>query len=307
MELDSAIALAFLRCQDNNERFHDRSGRPENLHSLKFENELIHTISLISARGNTLNIKACGSGQPLFLLHGFPLDHRMWLNQIEPLGAHFQVIAPDFRGFGSSSLEGDYSIVDLADDVEQVRIHLAANRPIHLVGLSMGGYVCLEYWKKHSAKLASLVLANTKPTADDPIARQGRLEMAEKAIREGSWPAVAPMMDRLIAPTSKNTAIESAMCEMMQSARPEAVAAAQKAMAQRIDFTDSLPNIQLQTLVVTSELDPIAPPDATRLWSRQIPNAQYVEFAGAGHMSTLEVPDQFNATLLKFLRTVSHQ
>lgn len=262
---------------------------------------LIHSISLITPRGSTLSIKACGKGPSLFLIHGFPLDYRMWVHQIEPLSNHFQVIAPELRGFGGSTVDSDYTLADLADDIEQVRTHLSNNQTIRLVGLSMGGYVCFEYWKKYSQHLHSLVLANTKPSADDDTARQARLAMADKALKEGAWPAVAPMIDRLIPPTAKGTAVESQMREMMQSASPQAVAAAQRAMAQRTDFTAQLPGIKLKTLVITGELDPIAPPAATKIWAGQIPDAKCVVFSGVGHMTPLESPQQFNEELTSFL------
>jgi 3-oxoadipate enol-lactonase len=262
---------------------------------------LIHSISLITPRGSTLSIKACGKGPSLFLIHGFPLDHRMWIHQMEPLSNHFQVIAPELRGFGGSTVDSDYTLADLADDIEQVRTHLSNNQPIRLVGLSMGGYVCFEYWRKYGHHLHALVLANTKPSADDDAAKQGRLAMADKALKEGTWPAVAPMIDRLLPSTAKGTAVDSQMREMMQSASPQAVAAAQRAMAQRTDFTAQLPSIKTRTLVITGELDPIAPPAATKTWAGQIPDAKTVVLPGVGHMTPLESPQQFNEELTAFL------
>jgi 3-oxoadipate enol-lactonase len=264
---------------------------------------VIHTISIITKRGNTLSIKACGnSGPALFLLHGFPLDHRMWLNQIEPLGERYRVIVPELRGFGQSTVDSDYSLADLAEDVEQVRQHLAAREQIHLVGLSMGGYVCFEYWHAYTMNLKSLVLANTKPSADDETAKQGRFAMAAKALEQGTWPAVAPMMDRLIGANCRGSAVETTMREMMESASPQAVAAAQRAMAERRDFTPMLPSIAIPTLIITGQHDVIAPPEPTQAWASQIPNSRYVELPDAGHMTTMESPEQFNQALIDFIR-----
>lgn len=261
---------------------------------------LIHSISLITPRGNTLSIKACGKGPALFLIHGFPLDYRMYVHQIEAFADRYQVIVPELRGFGGSTIDGDYSLADLADDIEQIRSHLSNHQPIRLVGLSMGGYVCLEYWRKYRHHLDSLVLANTKPDGDDDLTKQARLAKAEQALNEGTWSSVAPMLDRLIPQAARGTAIESRMSEMMQSASPQAVAAAQRAMSQRDDFTALLPSIATKTLVITGELDPIAPPQATQAWASQIPAASYREFPAVGHMSPLESPQLFNDTLSAF-------
>lgn len=267
---------------------------------------MIHSISIITQRGHTLSIKAAGSAGPVvMLIHGFPLDHRMWLKQILPLAERFRVLVPELRGFGGSTVDADYSMVDLAEDIEQVRVHLASREQIHLVGLSMGGYVCFEYWRAFGPQLKSLVFANTKPSIDDEPTQQRRLAMAEQVLITGTWAAVAPMMERLIPASAFGTQIETDMQHMMQSASPQAVAAAQRAMANRLDFVPLLKTIKTPTLVITGQYDVIAPPEPTRAWSEQIPNAQFVELTGSGHMTTLEVPEDFNRVLLEFLNSQS--
>lgn len=266
---------------------------------------MIHHLSIITARGQTLSIKASGSaGPPVFLIHGFPLDYRMWSEQIEALAQRFRVIVPELRGFGGSTVDADYALSDLADDIEQVRIHLASKDKIHLIGLSMGGYVAFEYWHRHGTNLRSLVLANTKPDRDSPAAAQNRLDMADHAIRQGTWPAVSPMMDRLIASSSKGTAVEEKMREMMMSASPLAIAAAQRAMANRRDFCSLLSGITTPTLVLTGQLDSIAPPEATQQWASKLPLGKFAEIPAAGHMTTLETPELFNAIVTQFLNEV---
>ncbi len=225
----------------------------------------------------------------------------MWLNQIEAFSKRFRVIVPELRGFGGSTVDNDYNFSDLAADVELVRKHLAGPEKIHLIGLSMGGYVCFEYWRHFGREIDKLVLANTKPNSDDEVIQRARLVMGEKALREGSWAAASSMMDRLLPAHSRGTALEDRMREMMETAAPEAVAKAQRAMAGRADFVDLLPTMQTPTLVITGELDVIAPPEATRQWASLIPNGKYVEFKNAGHMTTMEVPDQFNQAVMEFL------
>ena len=85
----------------------------------------MNRLSFLAARGNLISVTIAGEGLPLILLHGFPLDHRLWLPQLDYLSNHYRVIAPDLRGFGQSTLtEEPYSLGDLADDIEQVRKHL---------------------------------------------------------------------------------------------------------------------------------------------------------------------------------------
>ncbi len=266
---------------------------------------LTNTISLLAPRGNTISITAAGSGPPLILLHGFPLDRRMWQFQWSALASDFHVIVPELQGFGMSTLgQPQVSLADLADDIETVRSHLAAETRIHLCGLSMGGYVALEYWQRHRRHLAAIILANTKPGGDTQSARQGRLAMAEAAVAQGTWPAVSGMLPKLLGAGTRANSPEltARVEEIMRSAAPESVAAAQRAMADRADFTDRLSEFTLPTLVVTGEEDELAPPAATSRWAEQIPGAVFKCLPSAGHLTPLEAPREFNTTIASFLR-----
>ncbi len=262
---------------------------------------MLHTISLIAPRGNVISIKAAGSGPALILLHGFPLDHRMWLEQLSGLSEHFHVIAPDLRGFGQSTLtDSPYTMKELADDVEFIRKHLAGEQPLRLCGLSFGGYIAFEYWQHYRQNLELLVLANTKPTADDEAARAGRLKMAADAVELGAWPAVEGMFPKLLSAVTREQqpAVAASVEAMMRSAPAAGIAAAQQAMAARRDFTAALATMQTPTLVITGADDPIAPPAATEAWAKRIPGARYACLAEAGHLTPLEQPAKFNGLVL---------
>jgi|694.fasta_scaffold01611_41 3-oxoadipate enol-lactonase len=261
----------------------------------------LHEISLIAAAGNTISVKACGKGSAIIFLHGFPLDHRMWLSQLIELSDRFYCLAIEVRGFGGSSLDGEYLLQDLADDVEQVRRLLSPDQPVHLVGLSMGGYVAFEYWRKYRQNLATLTLANTKPGADSEDAKQQRLQMAERVKREGVWPALQSMVSRLMAPEAVESSVGLRVAEMLQSASPSAVATAQTAMASRQDFCQQLPLIRTPCLVMAGGHDVITPADATEQWAANLPNHKLRIIPSAGHLSPMESPEQFTADLVEFL------
>src|SRR6476620_11435316 len=93
----------------------------------------------------------------IILLHGFPLDSRMWAAQLEPLAQSSRVIAPDFRGFGQSPPAGPFTLEELADDVHALARQLHLPKFV-LAGLSMGGYVSLAYVKKYPGTLRALIL-----------------------------------------------------------------------------------------------------------------------------------------------------
>ena len=159
-----------------------------------------NSLQILGPRGNTLAVHAAGEGPTLFLLHGFPLDHRLWQHQLAGLCDRMHVVAIHLRGFGSSSLdESQFTLAELAQDVEFLRHHLAGNDRIWLAGLSLGGYVAFEYWRQFADHLRGLILTNTKPTGDSEEAKANRLAMADKALKSGSWAAVEPMLAKMLS------------------------------------------------------------------------------------------------------------
>ncbi|MFN3189608.1 MAG: alpha/beta fold hydrolase [Aureliella sp.] len=262
----------------------------------------MHRISILGPKGHSFSVVTAGEGPVVFLLHGFPLDHRLWESQLSSLSSEYRIVCPEFRGFGATPISEDetYSLGDLADDVELLRRHLAANERITLVGLSMGGYVALEYWSRYAEHLSGLVLTNTKPNADDAAAKQGRLAMADEVLRTNRNDVVRGMLDKLL-PTdvARDTRVQAE--RMMLDTSPRAIAVAQRAMAGRRDFTEQLDEIDIPTLVLTGEMDQLAPVDSTRDWAAHIPGARFVSIGQCGHLSPLERPQEFNAALTQFL------
>ena len=86
-----------------------------------------------------------GTGTPVLLIHGFPLDRSLWRSQIDGLQATARLIAPDLRGFGQSGDPGDtMSMDEYAADLKALVDSLDL-RQVVLCGLSMGGYIALAF------------------------------------------------------------------------------------------------------------------------------------------------------------------
>lgn len=263
-----------------------------------------NAIQILGPRGNTLAVEAAGEGQTLFLLHGFPLDHRMWQFQLEGLRDRLHVVAVQMRGFGASTLdEPDFTLADLAQDIDFLRQHLAGSESIWLAGLSLGGYVALEYWRQYSNQLRGLILCNTKPTADDETGKAGRRAMGQKALALGTWAAVEPMFIKLLSEqtAASKPEIVGLVKSMMQNVAPATIAAIQNAMAQRRDFSEQLAAIQLPTLVIAGQSDTVAPAADGEAWASKIPNASFAVIPNTAHLSPLEDPATFNQRVLKFI------
>ena len=249
-----------------------------------------------------------GKGPVLLLVHGFPLDHRMWSSQLAALAGECRVIAPDLRGFGRTApalaIHDELTMEHQADDLAELITALAPNEPVTFCGLSMGGYIAWQFWKKHRAKLARLILCDTKAAADSAEAAKGRHDTAGRVLKEGTGFLVESMMPKLLAEeTRKNRPeIVAAMKEMMSAASPDGVAAALKGMAARPDMSNWLPQIDVPTLVICGAEDVITPAKEMRPMAEKIPGAKYVEIAAAGHMSPLEKPDEVNAAIRAFMK-----
>ena len=245
-----------------------------------------------------------GSGSPLVFLHGFPLSHAIWNAQIPVFAGEHRVIAPDLRGFGASvDTEGTVTMEDFADDVAAVLDSLDAREPVILCGLSMGGYIALQFVRKYRSRLRGLVLCDTRASADVPEVVENRLKIARLAVENGTQAVAEAMLPKAFGPktfTDRPEVIE-AVRSMMLASDPSGVAAASRGMAVRPDMTALLPSIDLPTLVVVGADDMLTPVDEMRRMAEAIPNSLCNIVPEAGHLAPLENPIVFNATLADFL------
>lgn len=252
-----------------------------------------------------------GEGVPLLLLHAFPLSRRMWQPQLAGLADSCRLLAPDLPGFGDARESGGGAAAAcLMEDMAAAavaRLDEAGVAAAVVCGLSMGGYVALALYEVFRERVRGLVLADTRAAADDEAGRGRRLESA-RAVESGGPPALAALasslVPRLIAPRTRTTRSELVawLHREIAAAPPAGVAAAQRGMAERPDRTHLLPRIAVPTLVVVGEEDEITPPAESVILRDRIPGARLVTVAGAGHLSSLEQPEAWNAALREFLR-----
>lgn len=258
----------------------------------------------VTVRELTFSVDIAGQGSPILFVPGFPLTRRMWQAQTEALADSHRVIAPDLRGFGDGSpVAGLLTMDDYADDLAGLLDALGVTVPVTLCGLSMGGYVAFAFVRRHRARLARLVLCDTKAAADSSEKQAERERTAEDVLKDGTSGLARGMPRSLLGLRSLATRplVAAAVGKMILAAPRESVAAALRAMAARPDSTDLLPSLDLPTLVLCGEDDAISPPDEMRSMASMIPNASYVEIPAAGHLAPMENPDAVNAALRRFL------
>lgn len=247
-------------------------------------------------------------GPPLALVHGFPLDHRMWRFQIEACSNHARVIAIDLRGFGQSSGDvSDITMSDYADDCAAVLKALKVDEPVVLCGLSMGGYVAWQFWKRHRERLAGLVLCDTRAAADTEEVARGRRKMAFDVLARGSGFVADAMLPRLMAPETFDRFPDriAELRQVIEATDPEAIAGAQRAMATRVDVYGWLKEIAVPSLVLCGVHDEVSRLDEMQDFASQMPDARFVAVPDAGHMAPLENPEPVNAAIQAFLKEMT--
>lgn len=139
-----------------------------------------------------------GQGTPVVLLHAFPLNRSMWASQREALSSRYRVLTPDFRGHGESGGPEEDSTMDrLADDMRSLLDALGLSRVV-LGGLSMGGYVSFAFYRRYPARVAALILADTRASPDTEEGRRSREDLAGVAEKEGSAAVAERLLPKLL-------------------------------------------------------------------------------------------------------------
>ena len=252
-----------------------------------------------TARGRMTWLEA-GAGWPLVLLHAFPLTAEMWRPQLERVPADWRFIAPELSSAVPPS--GERTIDDYAADVGALLDTLKVDEAV-IGGLSMGGYIAFALFRRSPELFTGMILADTRPQADSPQGREGRVKMRELVAREGVGAVADQMLPRLLSKQTmeKQPELVRRVREIIESNTPRAVDAALDAMMTRPDSTPDLPRMSCATLVIVGEEDSVTPPSEADAMHQAIERSVLVSLPGAAHLSSLEQSDAFSRALADFL------
>ncbi|MEZ6096949.1 MAG: alpha/beta hydrolase [Pirellulaceae bacterium] len=257
----------------------------------------------------SLSVRRCGSGRPALLIHGFPLDSRLWLELLASCPEGFELIAPDLPGFGTSqppmSAE-KMTMSDYAKILWQLVDQIAPGASVVPIGLSMGGYIQIEMIKQAANRIPASVFCHTRAAADTELVARGRLQQAISVLEQGPDTLFETMLPKLMARpgTANDAKNRQLVLKMMQSSSPLAISQAQRGMAERTDHRDLLSTLQGKHLVIAGSEDQITPPDEMKTMSSAIHDSEFSVIDGVGHLSPIEAPDTFAKLVCEFLRRV---
>jgi pimeloyl-ACP methyl ester carboxylesterase len=263
--------------------------------------------------GTRLFYRDWGTGRPVVLIHGWPLDSDMWEYQSMVLAEHgMRVIAYDRRGFGRSDQPwSGYDYDTLADDLGALLDHLALEQ-VTLVGFSMGGGEVARYMHRHGgAHVARAVLVS----AVTPCLRQGEdnPDGVPQAIFQQMTDGLRADRPHFLAGFGKqffgvgilNFSVSSELLDwalsMALRASPRATLQCVRAFAET-DFRPDMAAFRVPTLIVHGDDDATVPlAKSARRAAGMIAGAELKVYAGAPHALVFTQKDRFNADLLEFV------
>ncbi|MCU0644886.1 MAG: alpha/beta hydrolase [bacterium] len=248
----------------------------------------------------SLYYEMMGEGQPLVLIHGGLLDSRMWDGQFKAFSPGYNVIRYDIRGYGKSALpKGKYSHVkDLQGLLKFLGIEQA-----HIIGLSLGGTIAIDFALDYPGKVSSLILVSAVPvglrTLDDELTRE-TLAIYELARNNNSKEAIARWLDH---PVFKTIPLKSRkkIQKMISDNLPSWMLPQDSMIWSSPPAAERLSKIKASTLIIVGEKDVPDILSAADLLENKIGVAIKMSIADAGHHINIEKPRQFNSIVLDFL------
>lgn len=256
----------------------------------------------VRVNGNMLYYREIGEGPAALFVHGFPLDHGVWFDQMRGLAHVRRCIAPDLRGFGRSDPVVDQTLTMemLADDMIQV-VEALRIGPVDLVALSMGGYVALALLELRPDLVRSVALVATRAGADGVEARAGRDAMAARILDDGRASLADELMQALLGRDPTRLA-QARLRSMVESTRYETLLGAIEGIKERRDRRTVLGRITVPAAVIGGDEDRLISLDEIRELAAGIPGARLVIVPGSGHLVPIEHPEPVSQALLELFQ-----
>jgi pimeloyl-ACP methyl ester carboxylesterase len=243
-----------------------------------------------------------GTGTPVLLVHGYPFNSLIWNRAGDLLASQgWRVIAPDLRGFRQSPPANARPVTTMecfADDLHLLLQKMKTTEKIFIVGLSMGGYIAMQFARKYADQLSGLILCGTKTTADPPQLAENRRKQAA-ALHGGSLTlldiadTMIPKLFSTSAREGKPELLEELRNIIIESQHTQGIAAAALGMAERSDTTEVLRRLDMPVLAICGAEDQLSPPSEMRKLANTAQHGIYIEIPDSGHLPPMEQPKLF--------------
>jgi 3-oxoadipate enol-lactonase len=242
----------------------------------------------------------------ILLLCGIGAKRQGWYRQLPVLGRRFRCLALDYRDVGDSDRASrSYAIRDLAGDVLALSDELGIARA-SVVGISMGGFIALEMALGRPGFVERLVLVVTSAGGPTHVSTSPTVMRAlmpgDETVESGEG---ARRVCSLVAGPGFAERHAEAIDEFVEIARhrpmPVDAYLRQLEACRAHDVSARLGEIDVPTLVIHGDADPLVPLDNGRFLTEHIAGARLTVYQGVGHIPEVEAAERFNADLVGFL------
>ena len=247
-----------------------------------------------------------GSGFPVVLLHPFPVHHEFWTPLVARFWTRYRLILPDLRAHGRSEVgSGTATMAKHAEDLLRLLDAEQVARAV-FVGVSIGGYILFEFWRRHRERIAALVLSNTRAEPDTEQGRANRMRSIEDTRLRGTAPFLDAQIQNFIGESTRRNRpdVATKARKMMDAITVSGLVAIQQGMAERPDSVPTLSGINVETLVIAGEEDTLTPLANAQVMQQHIPGAKLSVIPRAGHYAAFENPQEFARVLMQFLESL---
>ncbi|NMC45388.1 MAG: alpha/beta hydrolase [Chloroflexi bacterium] len=238
-----------------------------------------------------------GSGVPVLLVHGFPLNHTIWHPVLPFLQSACEVILPDLRGHGNSPTSPlPFSMTDMAQDLLSLLDKLQIPQAL-LVGQSMGGYVVLEFAHLFPQRLSGLALVASHPYIDPPDKKAQRMKTIASVRQIGVAKALADYPQKL----SHVPYIQDFTRPIIADTDPDTVIGSLQAMAARRDHSAVLHQTDFPTAVILGKKDQFISGEMREKLESEFVDTKFTVIGEASHMLMMEFPCELSKSLVELL------
>ena len=243
-------------------------------------------------------------GPPVVLIHAFPLCRDMWARQRSALAPTHRILTPDVFGFGGSGLPaGGWTVDSFSDACDAWLTGIGVTGPVIFGGLSMGGYIALAFARRHPQRVKGLILADTRADADTAEGKVARDKTIDFVRQNSAAAQIDQMLPKMLAEYTRTyqKEIEVEVRRMGAAQSVEGLVAALTALRDRPDSMPTLDGFRFPVLLIVGRDDVITTPAMAQAMASKLRDVTVEELSGAGHLSNLEVPGQFNAAVRRWL------
>ncbi len=256
--------------------------------------------SYAEVNGARIFYQVSGQGQPLVLLHGYPLSGALFARNRDALAAHFRVITIDHRGYGKSTAPGVPDSADIyASDALAVMTQIGIQQAI-IGGHSMGGPITFGMYRTAPERFRGMMLIDTIAAAASPIEMGLWNGFATQARQQGVASLVGPLIKDMLSGDTRTKRMDEVtyLGNVIKECSVDAAVGGAKALANRSDATALLGQIKVPTLVYVGVEDSIYPVKIAMMMKNAIPNSTLVTIPGAAHAAVFEAPERTNQAFI---------